>query len=415
MSIARFPVFILLFFSTFILFILLGLGKSHAIEDQVSPMGENASSADKAKLEVSQSDGSSVSGGNFDTKTFFATVIDAEVLTSVNRQPNSNKQMVVLSVRMETPSGIRNDNIEVPFYFPNNEFKQPLRIGDQLLIESTYNLEHQKFFNFISYYRQNNLVAWLGILLGMLLVVSGFRKNLKYIFILLIFLVSTSIVLFFYRKSTYLMFSLLFLWQLIASYLYASKLFHKTLPALILPMTIFVNQMISILLVYFMDLTNVFDVGVFDLFFPSINDARFVMMYVFAVIVTYPICVIFAEQIIAHALGLKYADPNISRYKLVKSAFQLSFKYLNIIFFTFFGMFFSVFVIVIALSSEENYYTLQTLNTASLVRFLSLGILVLLNLVVFIPLVSVAIGTLIGKLERHKLITDRNLKNLEVQ
>lgn len=400
-----------MFFKKFLIFSFSLLFLIFSFNFQAISLAEN--DINNVNINVENNDSNANTSENLKPKIFLATVIDAEIIRDINKNPNSNKQMVMLSVEVETPNGIRNDNIEVLFTFPNKEFKKPLVIGDRLLVESTPNLEADKMFNFVSYYRQNNLVVWVFILIGIFLVLSGFKSNLKYIIVFLIFFVSGLLVLFLYHKNTFLLFASLFAWQLLASYLFAYRIFHKTLPSIILTTTIFVNQIISMLIVLIMDSINIFDIGVFDLFFETIRDARIVMVYVFAILVTYPVSIIFAQQILTECIKLKKEHPDITKSSLVKHSMKVALKTLNYIFLTIFGLFFSVFVAVVALASNENYY-IQIINSSSLSRFLAVGFLVLFNLLIYIPLISAASGIFLGRLATHKLITDKNIENFEI-
>lgn len=365
---------------------------------------------------ITSQEASSQQGGNsseLKTKVFVATVIDAELLSNLSKAPNSNKQNVMLSVEVETESGIRNDNIEVVFAFPNEEFKKPLHIGDKVLIESTSNLEADKLLNFISYYRQDNLLIWTLILIGLFLVLLGFKNNLRYVMVFLIFLVSGLIVLFLYKRSTFLMFGSLFIWQILASYIFALQIFHKRLISIVLTTTVVLAQIISMSIIYFMDMIKLFDVGVFDMFFKTINDARYVMSYTFAIISIYPISIVLSEQLLSEAIKIKHQSPYISRVDMVKNIMKHALRVLNYVFLVFFGLFFSLFVGVVALASEEGYF-IQIINSSSISRLLSLGFLLLFNMLVFIPLVTAVIGTFLGNLETHKLITDKNLNKLDL-
>lgn len=348
-----------------------------------------------------------------ETKVFIATVIDAGEIDEIQKTKDSNQQPITLSVDVETSSGIRNDRIDTIFTFPNSQFKKPLLIGDQILIESTKDLTPESPISFISYYRQNNIIIWSIILLCLFLIVSGFKNNLKYIQIFLIFLVSGLIVLFFYRRSTYLTFGLLFLWQIFATYLFAFRIFTRKVPSIILTMSVFINQILALVLAFAMTNINLFDTGLFDVFFPTINNAREVMIYIFAVIVTYPISVVFAEQVITESIRKKREDNDITKINLMKHLARSALKSLNYIFLTFFGLFFAIFVSVIALGSNED-YLIQSVNSSSLSQMLSIGFLILFSILIFIPLVSAATGVFLGRLESHELVTDINLKQLEL-
>jgi hypothetical protein len=348
-----------------------------------------------------------------DTKIFIATVVDAAEVDEISKTKESNSQLVTLEVDVETPAGIRKDSIETTFVFPNAQFKKPLVVGDKVLIESTQYLAPGSPITFISYYRQENMFVWAIILLGLFFIVSGARNNIKFIQILLIFLVSGLIVIFFYRRSTYLTFGGLFLWQIIATYFYAYRTFLKNTPALVLTLSIFVNQLLALIIAFAMRSIHIFDVGLFDLFFYTINDARVVMMYVFALLVIYPISVVFAEQLLKEGIKKKKEDNYISRINLMKHIASVILKSLNHIFLTLFGLFFAIFISVVALGSNEEYF-LQAVNNSSLSQMLSIGFLILFNIVVFVPMVSAFVGIFLGRVEPHEIVTDRNLKQLEL-
>lgn len=348
-----------------------------------------------------------------DTKIFIATVVDAAEVKEVSKTKESNSQLVTLEVDVETPAGIRKDSIETTFVFPNAQFKKPLVVGDKVLIESTQYLTPGSPITFVSYYRQDNMFIWAIILLGLFFIVSGARNNLKFFQILLIFLVSGLIVIFFYRRSTYLTFGGLFLWQIIGTYFYAYRTFLKKIPAVILTLSIFINQLLAVAITFAMQNINLFDAALFDLFFNTINDARLVMIYVFTIIVTYPISVVFAEQMLKEGIRKKKEDSYISKINLMRHLASVTIKSLNYIFLTFFGLFFGIFVSVIALGSNEGYF-LQAVNNSSLSQILSMGFLILFNIVVFVPMVSALVGIFLGRVEPHEIVTDQNLRQLEL-
>ncbi len=348
-----------------------------------------------------------------DTKIFIATVVDAAKVENISKTKESNTQLVTLEVDVETPAGMRKDSIETTFVFPNAQFKRPLAVGDKVLIESTQYLTPGSPITFITYYRQDNMFIWAIILLGLFFIVSGARNNLKFFQVLLIFLVSGLIVIFFYRRSTYLTFGGLILWQIIATYFYAYRTFLKKLPAVILTLSIFVNQVLAIAITFAMQSINLFDAGLFDLFFNTINDARLVMIYVFTVIVNYPISIVFAEQILKEGIKKKKEDPYILKINLMKYLASMTIKSLNYIFLTFFGLFFGIFVSVIALGSNEGYF-LQAVNNSSLSQILSIGFFILFDILVFVPMVSAFVGVFLGRVEPHEILTDQNLKQLEL-
>ena len=347
---------------------------------------------------------------NVETQIYIATVEDAREVIDYSKSNLSNSQEVELSIETTDQGSQKRD---ATFVFPNEQFKKPLKRGDQVLIESTSDLAAGSNITFISYYRQNNLIIWSIILLGLFLLVSGFKSNLRYIQIFLIFLVSGIIVLSFYRNNTYLTFGLLFAWQIGATYLFAYRIFRKRIPSTILTLSVFVNQLIAMCLVFIMSSINIFDTGLFDIFFPAISDAREVMIYVFAVMLTYPITVVFAEQVISESIKKKREDSEITKIELMKYLSRSTLKLLNYIFLAFFGLFFAILVGVLAIASKDN-IVIQSANSSFLTQMLSIGFLMLFNLVIFIPLISAITGLILGRFETHELVTDRNLKQLEL-
>jgi hypothetical protein len=347
------------------------------------------------------------------TKVYIATVVDASEINDFSKENEANRQTVTLEIEVQTTSGEKRlDRVETIFDFPNNQFKKPLKIGDQVLIESATELNPAQI-SFISYYRQNNLLIWAIILFGLFLTVSGFKNNVKYIQILFIFIVSSSIVLLLYRQNTYITFGLLFAWQILATFLFAYRIFARKIPSLILTLSVFGNQLLAMILTFVMNNINIFDIGLFDIFFPTVNDAREVMMYIFSVLVIYPITVIFAEQVLNESIKKKREEANITKIELVKFLTKSNLRALNQIYLTFFGVFAAVFICVLALASTESIFILAV-NSSTLSQFISLGFLILFSILVFIPLISSVTGILLGRVETHELVTDRNLKQLEL-
>lgn len=345
-----------------------------------------------------------------ETKIYVATVEDARDVGNYDKDNLSNSQEVELSIETNDQGAQTRD---ATFVFPNEQFKKPLKRGDQVLIESTADLAAGSPITFVSYYRQNNLLIWCIILVGLFFLVSGFKNNLRYLQIFIIFVVSGIIVLAFYRNNTYLTFGLLFGWQILATYIFAYLIFRKRIPSTILTVSVFLNQLLAMILVFIMSNINIFDIGLFDIFFPAISDAREVMIYVFAVMITFPITVIFAEQVISESIKKKREDSEITKIELMKYLARTTLKLLNYIFLTFFGLFFSVFVGVLAIASKESVF-IQAANSSFLTQILSIGFLMLFNLVIFIPLISAITGLILGRFETHELVTDRNLKQLEL-
>jgi hypothetical protein len=344
------------------------------------------------------------------TQVFIATVTDAREISDYSKVTLSNRQEVELSIQStELGEQIR----DAVFVFPNEQFKKPLKVGDQVLIETLSDLSSGADIVFISYYRQNALLVWTIILISFFLIVSGFKNNIRYIQVFLIFIVSGLIVLLFYKENTFLTFGLLFFWQLLATYFFAYRIFTKRIPSFILTFSVFINQLISMILAFVMSNIYIFDFGVFDVFFSTINDAREVLVYIFAVMITYPITVIFAEQVISESIRKKREESDITKIDLMKYLSKSNLKLLNYIFLTFFGLFFSVFISVVAIASSDDLLFIAA-NSSFLSQVISIGFLMLFNLVIFIPLISAITGLVLGRLETHELVTDRNLRQLEL-
>lgn len=356
----------------------------------------------------------SVFAQSSETIVYVAEVVDAAEIQSYSKEDNKNNQAVTLAFERKDGNNFKQERIEnVEFLFPNLQFKKPLRIGDQVIIETDKDFKPNSPIKFVSVYRQNNLLIWAIILIGLFLLVAGFRANLKYIIIFFVYIVSGIIVLYFYRQTTYITFGLLFVWQVLATFVFGLRIYQKKLPALILSIGVLGSQFLSMFLVLIMNNINIFDLSFFDLFFSTVDDAREVMMYIFAVISTFPISTIFAEQVISESIKFRKEKPEKSRVDLVKHTTSQALKSMNIIFMTFFGFFFAIAISVIALGSGST-IMLEALNNSAMSQILSVGFLIMFNILVFIPLISGFAALLIGGLETHKLITDRNLKQLEL-
>lgn len=342
---------------------------------------------------------------------YIANVADALPLSSYSYYDLSNRQLLTLEITNGDKIGTR---IDTNLIFPNPQFKAPLKVGDKVLIGTGDDITNGQDIKILSHYRQNNLLIWAFILMGLFMIISGFKANIKYFQIFIITLISGAIVLFFYHRNTYITFIGLFLWQICATIWFAFRIFKKRIPALVLSMSVIANELLAMLLIFIMKSINIFDTGFFELFSNSITDARKVMIYIFALIVVYPITVVFAEQIVSEAIKKKREENDILRIALIRHVSKYTLKTLNNIFLTFFGLFFAIFISVVAIASSEN-LSLQVLNSSSLSQILSAGFLILFSLLVFIPLVSFVTGMWLGKYESHELVTDQNLRQLELQ
>lgn len=339
-----------------------------------------------------------------------AEVSDAEEVVKPSLIVGGNTQMLTLKI----VSGEHKDTlVETLLTFPSTQFKSPLKVGDKVLLEVVGDIAPTPRVNLLSKYRQNNLLVWSFMLVGLFILIAGFRSNIKYFQIFLISLVAGLIVLFLYHRNTYLTFGLLFVWLILATMWFAFNVFRKKLPALVLAFSIFGNLILAMLLVFIMKSIDIFDIGLFELFLSTSYEARQVMIYLFSILMIYPLTVVFAEQIISESIKKKKEESDILKMTMIQYISRSAIKNLNTIFLTFFGIFFAIFVGVIAIASKED-LVFQVINSAALSQILSLGFLVLFNLLIFVPLVSFAVGMWLGKLEAHELITDRNVKQLEL-
>jgi hypothetical protein len=348
---------------------------------------------------------------NQKTTIYVAEVVDAAELNDYLKIDSSNRQMVTLEIRDQAKNSTL--RIDTALVFPNYQFKRPLKLGDKVLVEATGELSSNSEIAIISMYRQNNLLVWAFILMGLFILVAGFRTNLKYFQIFVMTVISGVIVLFFYHRNTFLTFGVLFFWQLLATVWFAYSVFRKKTPAIVLTLAVVGNQLLAMALVFIMKNINIFDIGFFELFFPSIHDAREVMMYVLAVLVLFPIAVVFSEQIISESIKKKREENDILKINLIRYVSRSGLKGLNNLFLTFFGLFFAIFVGVISIASREK-TALIVANSAALSQMLSVGFLILFDLLIFIPLVSFLSGMWLGRMESHQLVTDRNLRQLEL-
>jgi hypothetical protein len=344
------------------------------------------------------------------TRLYIAEIVDAAEVTNPSNVDNANSQLATLQFTDKSAGTFR---IDTTFTFPNNQFKRPLKIGDKLLVEAAGDLSTSPALSIVSLYRQNNLLIWVFILGGLFILVAGFRTNLKYFQIFIITIISGLLVLAFYHRNTFITFGALFMWQLIASVWFSFRVFRKKTPTLVLSLSIFANQILAMGLVFVMYNIDIFDTGFFEIFFPSRNDAREVMLYILSVLVLYPVAIVFSEQIISESIKKKREENDIVRANLIRYVSRSALRSLNHLFLTFFGLFFSIGIGVVAIASREDTVTLA-INSSVFAQIISVGTLILFDLLIFIPIVSFVSGMWLGKLESHQLVTDKNLRQLEL-
>lgn len=343
-------------------------------------------------------------------RVYIAKVIEAEKLKEVSYADLSNTQLLEIEVESKSKLGLR---IETSLTFPNPQFKSPLKVGDRILIESDNDLTSTSQVALVGFYRQNNLIVLSFILLGLFTLLSGFKSNIKYFKIFLITLVSGAIAVYFYHRNTYITFGAIFAWQLITTTLFSYQIFRKRSPAILLSLSVLINLFLAIGIVFILQSINMFDSGFFDLFIASKIKARTLMIYLFPLLLMYPISVILAEQIISESIKKKREDNDILKINLIRHVAKIGIRTLNNIFLTFFGLFFTIFVCTLAISAQEG-IQFTVLNSASLSQIISVGFLILFNLMIFIPLVSFITGMWLGNFDTHELVTDRNVRQLEL-
>lgn len=341
---------------------------------------------------------------------YIATITDAEPVENYSYNYLSNSQRLSVRIDSGDKKGIQVDTVLI---FPNTQFKRPLKRNDQILIGLTGTEVSASSIILVSLYRQNNLAIWTLILIGIFLLISGFRANIKYLQIFLITILSSIIVLVFYHNSSLITLGGIILWQFIASTFIAFRIFRSRIPTFVLSGMVLLNQFIVLGIVYIMKSINLFDNGFFDIFINSGYDARNLMIYVLPLLIINPIALGLAEFVVGESIKKKMDDINISRIELIKHVSTSSIRFLNIIFLAFFAMYFAIFITVLAIPSKDEILT-EVLNNASLSQFLSIGFIILFDLVIFVPLGALISGLLFGRVESHQLVTDRNLKQLEL-
>lgn len=344
------------------------------------------------------------------SEIYIGEVTDAEEVTETSLVNLSNTQRITVRIISGDKAGTE---VDTSLAFPGVHFKSPLRVGERVLLETTGELTSTSRINILSKYKQNNLLIWSFMLIGLFILVSGFRSNIKYLLIFLISTIGGVLVLLLYHRNTYITFGSLFLWQVLATFWFAFKVFKNKNPATVLALSVVGNLLLAMAIVFVMQSINLFDTGFFEIFLTISYDARTVMIYLFAILVVYPLSVVFAEQIISESLKKKKEDEDISKAALIQHVSRSALKTLNIIFLTFFGLFFAIFVCIVAIASREG-IVFRVINSSSFTQILSVGFLILFDILIFVPLVSFISGMWLGKFEVHELVTDKNVRQLEL-
>lgn len=343
------------------------------------------------------------------TRIYTAQIIDASEVKNFTYTSLANTQLVTVEL---LSGSVKGKKIDTQLIFPNPQFKKPLKKGDKVVVEGPVRIDDNAKVSLLSLYKQNNILVWGFMLLGLFILVSGFRSNAKYLQILFITFISGFIVIYFYHRNTYIAIGGLILWQVLATYIFSYQIFKNKIPSIILTGSVFVNQLIAIALIFIMANINLIDSGLFDLFISSPYDAREVLIYILAILVVYPMTIVFAEQLISESIKKKREDNSILKINLIKYLTVTSLKLLNTVFLSLFGLFFAIFAAVISFASKTSIST-NVINSSSMSQLLAIGFLILFDLLIFIPLVSFVSGMWLGRLESHELVTDQNLRQLD--
>lgn len=341
---------------------------------------------------------------------YVARVIDASVITDFSYTTEAQTQLLTVEIESDPKA---NTQVETSIDIPNSQFKRPLRQGDRVLIATSGEITANSTVFLVSTYKQNSLLLWVFLLVGLFLIVAGFKSNIKYLQVFLIAIVSGAIVIIFYHRNTFIAFGGLFLWHVLASAIFTYNIFRSKIPTFVLAGSMVISQLVAMGIVFIMKSIDLFSTLLFETFVTSAYDAREVMLYIFALLISFPMSIVFGEQVISESIKKKRDEPDVLKINLIKFVSGSAIKGLNNIFLTLFGLFFSIFVAVVAIASREN-VVFEVINSSSLTQILSVGFLMLFNLIIYIPLVSFVTGMWLGRLESHELVTDKNLKQLEL-
>jgi hypothetical protein len=346
---------------------------------------------------------------NEEKSYYRARVIDAEQIEEYNPVLGANTQNIRINI-LTGPK--KNLSLDSTFSFPNTQIKRPLKIGDIIIIETDKGFNRDESLRIIGLYKQNFLLIWTLILLGSFILISGFKRNKKFFLIFFLTILSGLIVIFTYRYDALRSLLLLVGFQLISMSIFTFQIFRKRTPSILFTGALVINQLLGALIVFVMETLNIFDSTFFHLFLNSEDSPNDLGIFIFSIIALFPISIFIADQIISESLKIKNEEPDITRIKLVKNISVKAINSLINIYLAFFGFFFAIFVMVIALSSNDENLIFLTLNSNFLSQIMGMGFLIIIDTLVFIPIISLITGFWLGSIESHKIIDDKNIGRL---
>lgn len=344
---------------------------------------------------------------------YIARVNDAENIDEYKRILNSNVQKVELEIFAE-------NNVtfikRTEFSFPNNQFKRALSIGDLVIIETTVKLDenYNGPIKILTYYRENNLYLWIIIAFILFLVIMSFRSNIKYIYFLSILIISGIFIVFFFRVNTYvLLIGNVFLLSIL-TFLYANFILYKhKMNSLLLALCIFFSQLLSFVLTYMLSQFKLVGPTFFSLFFPSIIDTREATIYVFSSILVFLHSIYLADRVILDAIGLKKKNPNITRNELIRYLLLDTSKVLSNVILTIFGFAFALSIVVLLIASN-NTILWWSINASPFVEFIGIFVFIILNILIYVPVISIVVGSIFGSLDRYKFTSEQIVKLIDI-
>lgn len=338
-----------------------------------------------------------------------ARVVDAQEIEEYNLTLDSNTQNIRLNI-LTGPK--KNLSLDAEFTFPTTQIKTPLKIGDILIIETDKDFNRDESLRIIGLYKQNFLLIWSLILLGSFILISGFKRNKKFFLIFFITILSGLMIIFLYRINHVQSLILLSIFQFLTIMLFTIQIFRKKTPSIIFTGGLIINQLLGALIVFVMQTLNIFDSTFFHLFLNSNQSPSELSIFIFSMIALFPITIFISDQVISESLKIKNEEPDITRIKLVRNISVKAINSLINIYLAFFGFFFAIFTMIIALSSNNDELTFLTLNSNFLSQIMGMGFLIIIDTLIFIPIISLITGFWLGSIESHKIIDDKNIRRL---
>lgn len=344
---------------------------------------------------------------------YIARVSDAENIEEYKRVLNSNIQKVELEIFAE-------NNVRfikrTEFSFPNNQFKKALNIGDLVIVETTSKLDDNYGgpIKILTYYRENNIYLWIIIAFILFLVVMSFRSNIKYIYFLSILVISGIFIVFFFRINTYtLLIGNVFLLSSM-TFLYAFFVLYKhKMNSILLALCIFFSQLLSFVLIYMLSQFKLVGPTFFSLFFPSIIDTREASIYVFSSILVFLHSIYLADRVILDAISLKKKNPNITRNELIQNLLLDTSKVLSNVILTIFGFAFALSIVVLLIASN-NTILWWSINASPFVEFIGIFVFIILNILIYVPVIAIVVGSIFGSLDRYKFTSEQIVKLIDI-